>query len=129
MFKLGESYVFFDGKERPYHGTTLVIAPYPPAVADMEDPQRKKARVVTRFSRFTPGMYFFQRVSPCGKYALIRLDKSAFGKDGNPLTSHTYYIVELDSGKTEKVLFDDTQLKSPQKSIVGLSWVANFQRK
>jgi hypothetical protein len=127
-FKVGKSYVFFDGTERPFNGTKLIIAPYPPEKADIIDARRRKCRVIKSFSRFTAGLYFFQCVSPSGKYALVRLDKPAWGKDGYPHTSHTYYIVDLESGKTEKLLLDETSLQSQKGFVVGLAWVAQYKK-
>jgi hypothetical protein len=122
-FKAGDAYVFFDGKQSPFSGRRLVIAPYRPTAVEVEDPERKRARLIKKFSLFTAGTYFFKSVSPCGKYAFVRLDKYYLGKGRNPYTIHIYYIVDLVSGKTETLLLDETELKTPENTIVGLSWV------
>jgi hypothetical protein len=128
-YRAGDSFVYFDGPERPTNGSKLILAPYPPDKADIVDPKRERARTLVSFSRFIPAMYFFQSISPCGKYALIRQDKHAIGPDGNPWSKYTYYIVELKDGKTEKILVDETRIKSPANKLVGFSWVADFPRK
>jgi hypothetical protein len=128
-YRAGDSFVYFDGPERPTNGSKLILAPYPPDKADIVDPKRERARTLVSFSRFIPAMYFFQSISPCGKYALIRQDKHAIGPDGNPWSKYTYYIVELKGGKTEKILVDETRIKSPANKLVGFSWVADFPRK
>jgi hypothetical protein len=110
------SYVWFDGRDGPIHGYRLVSSPIDNTWSRIEDPKGKKLKVVKVFSRLamlTGGTYWLDQMSPCRRYALVRLSEAITQtKSGGEGWVNTYYAVDVSTGETKVLLKDEVRRKT-----------------
>lgn len=120
-------HIFFEGRNAPIEGTTLVSSPLDFSDALVDDPKGEKARVLHRFSLLGPfsGLYELMQMSPDRRYALIRLLKPVshrkYSKEDQG-TTQTYYLVDVSNGET-RVLLEDKSVAETKSSVSEVWWV------
>ncbi len=110
-------YVFFQGRDAPYHGTRLVSSVWPEMHLKDKDPGGKGVKLLTAFSKLSAlssGGYALLGMSPDGQFAFVEHSEASIGKSGMPRAMHKYYIVNVSSGKTRLLLKDDVQRSTGQ---------------
>jgi hypothetical protein len=112
--------VGFEGNDAPVEGFTLVSAPVSWSDIDSK-PQvpDKQIKVLHTFSKLNALIngggieYQLCEMSPDRRYALVR--------EGD---SHTYYLVDVSTGKTRLLLKTSSSINS---SVWGLYWVPDLK--
>jgi hypothetical protein len=109
-------YIWFDGRDAPLHGYKLVSAPFNHSWSRIEDPNGKNVKVVKVFSRLatlTGGTYWLDQISPCRRFALVRLaEATTQTKSGGEGWVNTYYAVDVSTGETKVLLKDEVRRKT-----------------
>ena len=108
-------YIWFDGRDAPIHGRKLLIAPMPDSWSAIKDPKANNVKVLKTFSAvptLTGGTYSIEQMSPCSRYALVRLAEPIVAvKAGSPGWVNTYYVVNAATGETATLLKEDVRRK------------------
>ena len=101
------SYVFFEGSGAPINGFTLVSSPANSFSTQLGDVDRKRVRVLKRFSRLSGGYYSLNALSPCRRYALVCHNET--GLDG---WIRTYYVINVSTGNSWILMKDEVSRKT-----------------
>ncbi len=117
-------FVFFQGRDAPIHGTRLVSSPRTVFETRNDDAERKDVSVLKEFPPVKGGQYTLWQMSPCRRYALVRLStpsRSLFASSRGGYQNN-YFLVVLSTGKTRTLLEDQTVEKA-KGSMSEVWWV------
>lgn len=97
-------YIFFEGKDAPTDGLTLISSPWDYRNFEDQDPKGKKTKVLHKFSMFSvfTKTHELLQLSPDCHFALVR--------SIDPIGSTTsFYLVDVTTGKTRLLLENKTE--------------------
>jgi hypothetical protein len=119
-------YIFFDGSDGPFFGVRLVASRYNFFDLQVDAARRKDLVKLHTFSLLPAAMrgdYSLEQLSPDRRYALVRLRETAAPKaDELQPWVNTYYLVDLQNGKT-RVWIKDSVQKETRGSLSQIYWV------
>src|SRR5947209_3708962 len=112
-------YIGFEGEDVS-EGHKLVSSAFNQFRFESRDPKGKMTKVLKNFSRFRTlmgGTYSLEQMSPCRRYALVRLEEPTVAtKKGSPGWVRTYFIVNAGTGETTVLAKEEVR-----KKIVGFA--------
>lgn len=121
-------YIFFEGSGAPSEGFTLVSSPLDHFWTEQNDPKGKNVRVLHRFSvlrAFVGSGYYLNHLSPDGRYAVVAMEEPTAKKtESYDAWAHTYYAVDVISGKVRLLLKENVEHVS-ECSMTGVWWVGD----
>jgi hypothetical protein len=117
-------YVFFKEGSGTSADRTLVVGTREDALSEPQDLKKSKSlRVLKSFSTSGgAGINLLLQMSPCGRFAFVK-HAVTIQVDGLPHWVKTYYVVEVDSGKTI-VLLEDQVARTSGGFLSDVRWVA-----
>jgi hypothetical protein len=114
-------YIFFEGPDNPVKGYRLVSSAWSHETAEERKANSGDVKSLHSFGKLvalTGGAYWLQQMSPCRRYALVRLSSTG----GTGATS-SYFIVNVSTGDT-RMLLRDTVGPEGAGFMSEVSWVA-----
>jgi hypothetical protein len=115
-----DQYIFFEGRDTPDKGYRLVSSSWSHQMAEERKASNGDVKLLHSFGKLvalTGGAYWLQQMSPCRRYALVRLSSTG----GSGATS-SYFIVNVTTGDT-RVLLRDTVVPEGAGFMSEVSWV------
>ena len=117
--------VFFLGPNSPAVGFVLVSSPWDSSSSKQRDPKGEHLKVLHRFPKAAVlggGSFVLSRISPCRRFALVRLQMPATSRSGMPGWVSTYYVVNVSNGDTRILLKEEVE-RVTTGSVSTMHWV------
>lgn len=118
-------YIFFMGTGAPYQGSLLASTTRRSVFFEEQAPKAQDVRVLHKFRGASPARgrtFVFAGLSPCDGYALVSFTEPAMAQGWLPGWSHTYYVVNLLTGKAS-VLLKERVLQTTGGSVSRVFWI------
>ena len=121
-------YVFFEGKDAPIDGLTLVSSPCDFGDVKDQDPKGEKTKVLHRFSTLSTfsSTHELLQLSPDRHFALVRsIEPISHRKFSEwPGSTTTFYLIDVSTGKTRVLLENKTETTTHSSLWNGfINWV------
>lgn len=117
-------YVFMQGINAPLSGYDLVSSPLPCFETKVKGLGVPDLKVLNRFPKIRNGDYALEGLSPCRRYAFVKLEEGIRWWPAEPWRRYTYFVVNVTNGATHAIL-KDTVEHDPERSVSGLTWVGS----
>lgn len=125
-------YVFMRGIDEPLHGNDLVSSSFPFLEWSVWNRGQSDTKVLKHFRKARKGYSTFEQLSPCRRYALVKLTEAVQPLIDKPWMRYTFIVVNIATGATYNILEDTVESYwgrfDEGPFVSGITWVDRSQR-